>query len=91
MPLYEYRCQSCGKNEEVLESMTAPEEHDCSSCGTASGMKRQVSKPAFNLAGSGWYAQGYSKDGCEGSCSAPAKAQEKPAGGCCGGCCHGHD
>ena len=96
MPLYEYRCESCGAQEEKLQGFSAPTEHDCPSCQAASAMKRQISRTAFALAGSGWYASGYG----EGGKSAPegtrpeAKADVKSdppaaAGGCGGGCaCH---
>jgi putative FmdB family regulatory protein len=89
MPLYEYRCESCGEREEKLESFSAPTEHDCAGCGTPHGMIRQLSLTSFTLAGGGWHAQGYAggsggaKPKAEG---APAPA---PAGGCCSGCaCH---
>lgn len=90
MPLYEYRCEACGESEERLEPISAPDRHDCPKCGHTEGMARQVSMAAFALAGSGWYAQGYGKDG-------GAKTPDKPTaapkategGGCCGGCaCH---
>jgi putative FmdB family regulatory protein len=83
MPLYEYRCQVCGELEEKLQSFSAPTEHDCPKCGARDGMTRQISEVAFNLAGGGWYAQGYSHKGNSGASkdSAPASA------GCCGGGC----
>lgn len=83
MPLYEYNCTGCGKNEEKLQSMSAPQNHDCPFCGVASGMKRMLSAPSFSLTGSGWYAQGYSKEG-----SAPCKAEGASAAvpPCCAGC-----
>jgi len=59
MPLYEYRCEACGAEEEALESFSAPSEHACAQCGTALGMRRQLSKAAFVLAGGGWYDSGY--------------------------------
>ncbi|WP_394366760.1 FmdB family zinc ribbon protein [Mesoterricola silvestris] len=51
MPIYEYKCGSCGQWAENLESMGASAEHDCPSCGCASGMKRQLSTTAFAFAG----------------------------------------
>jgi putative FmdB family regulatory protein len=47
MPIYEYRCESCGKAEEVIERLSAPDRHDCGLCGTALGMERQLSVPAL--------------------------------------------
>lgn len=39
MPIYEYRCKSCGQVEEFLESGGAVEEHSCGKCGRA-GMEK---------------------------------------------------
>jgi putative FmdB family regulatory protein len=96
MPLYEYRCQSCGEKEEKLESFSSPTEHDCPRCGRPKAMRRQVSLTSFTLAGGGWYGQGYSAGrgtGTEGPSSPakPASTSTEPAsgGGCAGGCaCH---
>ena len=95
MPLYEYRCESCEKKEEKLEGFSAPTEHACVHCGAAAGMRRQISVSAFNLAGGGWDAQGYSHTPSkakptEDSAKATA-ASSSPAApaGCAGGCgCH---
>lgn len=79
MPLYEYRCEACGQREEKLESMTAPEAHDCPKCSAVAGMKRQVSVSAFALAGGGWYKSSAPE-------AAPSPAPSA-AGGCAGGSC----
>jgi putative FmdB family regulatory protein len=55
MPLYEYRCEACGQREEKLESLSAPQVHDCPGCSVPSGMKRQISIAAFSLTGEGWF------------------------------------
>jgi putative FmdB family regulatory protein len=98
MPLYEYRCETCGVKEEKLEGFSAPTEQPCEHCGATLGMKRQISVTAFNLAGKGWYAEGYSNGQpgkAEGAASvpapsaAPATPAPTPSGGCSGGCgCH---
>lgn len=92
MPLYEYRCSICGAQEEKLQGFSAPTEHDCPECQAPAAMARQVSRTAFALAGSGWYASGY---GAEGGSAKPAEiaSAEKPASeppkACGGGCaCH---
>lgn len=88
MPLYEYRCQACGESEEKLQALSAPECHDCPSCGATEGMRRQVSVASFSLGGSGWFASGYGKEK-ESKASEPAPAKPTEPGGCCGGCaCH---
>ncbi len=63
MPLYEYRCEACGAKEEKLQSLSAPTLHDCPKCGLAEAMHREISRTAFVLSGSGWYAGGYSATG----------------------------
>jgi putative FmdB family regulatory protein len=59
MPLYEYKCDSCGKTFEVIqkfadEPLTAHPE-----CGGK--VERLLSAPAFHLKGTGWYATDYAK------------------------------
>ena len=93
MPLYEYRCETCGKQEEKLESFSAPVEHACPTCGAEAGMKRQISRAAFSLSGGGWHAQGYSgppaKSDAKADAAAPAADKPAPSAGCAGGCaCH---
>ena len=97
MPLYEYRCETCGEKEELLESFSAPTEHACDHCGAEAGMHRQISMSAFNLAGGGWVAQGYSHtpqakkadDSPSPAASATPAATPASGGGCAGGCgCH---
>lgn len=93
MPLYEYRCQSCGAGEEVIESFSAPAEHACPACGVPDGMRRQLSRSGFVLAGGGWYASGYGEGKSAGAPEASkpetAPASPAPSAGCGGGCsCH---
>ncbi|MDE3245288.1 MAG: zinc ribbon domain-containing protein [Acidobacteriota bacterium] len=75
MPLYEYRCEACGAKEEKLQGFSAPTAHDCPECGHVKAMHRQISRAAFVLSGSGWYASGYSEKG-----KAPSEAPKGAAG-----------
>jgi putative FmdB family regulatory protein len=54
MPIYEYRCQSCGHELEKLQRMSDPALTDCPACGK-SRLRRLVSAAGFRLKGSGWY------------------------------------
>ena len=54
MPIYEYQCQSCGNEVEVLQKMSDAPLTDCVVCGKPT-MKKMVSAAAFRLSGSGWY------------------------------------
>lgn len=74
MPLYEYRCEACGAKEERLQSFSAPTAHDCPKCGLAGAMHREISRTAFVLSGSGWYAGGYNGNAKAASKDAEAHA-----------------
>lgn len=53
MPLYEFKCQSCGHTEEVIFPMDLrPLERDCPACGER--MDRLISAPAIRFKGKGW-------------------------------------
>ncbi len=64
MPLYEYRCQSCGRTREVLQKMSDPPVTVCEHCGGE--MKRMVSAPAVQFKGTGWYVTDYAKKSGDG-------------------------
>jgi len=57
MPIYEYRCPSCGADFEKMQKISdgAP---PCPACGHAEVVKR-VSASAFVLKGGGWYKDHY--------------------------------
>lgn len=55
MPIYEYRCPSCGFQKEHLQKMSDEPLSVCPSCGTT-GYAKQLSAAGFQLKGSGWYA-----------------------------------
>ena len=55
MPIYEYRCDACGKETEVLQKMSAPALVDCAACGKPA-LRQLISAAGFQLKGTGWYA-----------------------------------
>ena len=55
MPIYEYRCNVCGQELEVLQKVTEPPLTDCPSCGKP-GMQKLLTAAGFHLKGGGWYA-----------------------------------
>ncbi|HEY2815640.1 MAG TPA: zinc ribbon domain-containing protein [Casimicrobiaceae bacterium] len=55
MPIYEYRCSSCGAEHEVLQKFSDPPLAVCPSC-QKSTLSKLVSAAGFQLKGSGWYA-----------------------------------
>ena len=60
MPIYEYRCKSCGHQLEKLQRMSDPVLRDCPACNL-SDLKRLVSAAGFRLKGSGWYETDFKK------------------------------
>ena len=62
MPIYEYRCASCGFEEEYLQKVGAALLTDCPECGKATFAKK-VSAAGFQLKGSGWYATDFKNSG----------------------------
>lgn len=67
MPIYAYKCESCGFSKDVLQKISDTPLQDCPTCGKAT-FKKQVTAAGFQLKGSGWYVTDF-KGG-----SAPATA-----------------
>lgn len=55
MPIYAYKCESCGFAKDVLQKMSDAPLTDCPDCH-APAFKKQVTAAGFQLKGSGWYA-----------------------------------
>jgi len=75
MPIYAYRCTSCGHAKDVLQKMSDPVLTDCPACGAATFAK-QVTAAGFQLKGSGWYATDFrgGSTGASGAAAAGAAA-----------------
>jgi putative FmdB family regulatory protein len=54
MPIYEYQCQACSHDIEVIQKISDPPLVECPSCGE-SALKKKISAAAFRLKGGGWY------------------------------------
>jgi putative FmdB family regulatory protein len=63
MPIYEYKCQSCEQLIEVMQRMSEAPLTTCENCGGE--LKKQVSAPAFQFKGTGWYVTDYTDKGKE--------------------------
>ncbi len=62
MPIYAFECTACGHRFDKLQKLSDPDPQTCPSCAAAS-VKRQLTAPAFRLAGGGWYETDFKKDG----------------------------
>ena len=69
MPIYAYRCNTCGHAKDVLQKMSDPLLTTCPACG-AETFTKQVTAAGFQLKGSGWYATDFK--GGSGGTAAPA-------------------
>ncbi|HEY7589677.1 MAG TPA: zinc ribbon domain-containing protein [Candidatus Limnocylindrales bacterium] len=54
MPVYEYRCTSCGHRTDILHGINEPGPKFCPSCGTEGSMRKVLSPPSIVFKGSGW-------------------------------------
>ncbi|MFO1267546.1 MAG: zinc ribbon domain-containing protein [Rubrivivax sp.] len=54
MPIYAYRCTTCGHAKDVLQKVSDPLLTECPACGAGTFVK-QVTAAGFQLKGSGWY------------------------------------
>ena len=61
MPIYEYRCDACGHQQEVIQKFNADPLTECPACAEHA-LRKLVSAAAFHLKGSGWYQTDF-KDG----------------------------
>ncbi len=61
MPLYEYKCDSCGATFEVIQRFSDPAIETCRVCGGP--VHKVLSAPAIQFKGSGWYVTDYAKKG----------------------------
>jgi putative FmdB family regulatory protein len=77
MPIYAYKCESCGHRQDVLQKISDPVLSTCPACGAASFVK-QVTAAGFQLKGSGWYATDF-RGGNAPAAAATDKADPKPA------------
>ncbi|MDQ5910146.1 MAG: hypothetical protein QG599_2242 [Pseudomonadota bacterium] len=93
MPIYEYRCQSCNHDLEVMQKLSDPELSDCPSCGQPQ-LKKLISAVGFRLKGSGWYETDFkkgnqknvAKDEAPASASCSASTSAGDGGGGCAAC-----
>jgi putative FmdB family regulatory protein len=81
MPIYEYRCGSCGHQQEYLLKVSDTPLTVCPQCGKPTYSK-MVTAAGFQLKGSGWYVTDFrnkpsSKTGTQGESKTDAKSESK--------------
>lgn len=81
MPIYAYRCTSCGFENDVMQKMSDAPLTTCPEC-KAETFSKQLTAAGFQLKGSGWYATDF-----KGSAAKPGPKKEAPPTPCGGGAC----
>jgi putative FmdB family regulatory protein len=80
MPIYAYKCDSCGHAQDVLQKISDPALTDCPACGRAT-LRKQVTAAGFQLKGSGWYVTDFRGGNAPAAADkAGDKTDAKPAG-----------
>ena len=70
MPIYAYRCESCGFGKDVLQKLSDAPLTQCPECGKETFAK-QVTAAGFQLKGSGWYVTDFRGGNSGGKAAAP--------------------
>src|SRR6188768_1942578 len=66
MPLYEYRCESCGHQFEVIQKFSDAHVDVCPNCKSGPVVKL-LSSPAIQFKGSGFYITDYARKDSKGA------------------------
>ena len=75
MPLYEYQCDACTKRFDVIQKFSDPPPAECKLCGQGP-VRRQLSSPAIQFKGSGFYITDYAKKGSSEASASSGKSSD---------------
>ncbi len=76
MPTYDYRCDACGHELEIFQSMTESAKRKCPECGKLK-LRRQIgSGGGILFKGSGFYQTDYRSDSYKKAAEADKKASK---------------
>ena len=79
MPIYAYKCESCGFAKDVLQRISDQPLTVCPACASES-YRKQVTAAGFQLKGSGWYATDFKGSGAPAAAKDGEAAPSKPDG-----------
>ena len=77
MPIYEYRCTSCGHTLEVIQKLNDKPLKKCTECSGV--LEKLISRSAFQLRGGGWYNEGYGGQGKSSPSSSSSSSSSSPS------------
>ncbi|MEA3157257.1 MAG: hypothetical protein QOK44_4846 [Betaproteobacteria bacterium] len=76
MPIYEYRCSTCGFQKEYLQKVSDPRLTHCPECGKPT-YDKMLSAAGFQLKGSGWYVTDFRDKGTKPKTDTKSKDKDK--------------
>ncbi|MCS7312563.1 MAG: zinc ribbon domain-containing protein [Acidobacteria bacterium] len=76
MPLYVYRCDSCGHEVERLQRFSDPPLTTCGRCGGP--LEKVLFPPGLQFKGTGWYVTDYARRGASESGPSKSETDETP-------------
>lgn len=79
MPIYEYRCEKCGNEIEVMHKVSDPSPQVCPKCNEHA-LARMMSRTSFQLKGGGWGSDLYASTKKADSSATPASAASTSSG-----------
>jgi putative FmdB family regulatory protein len=77
MPIYEYECRKCKAHVEAFQKLNDKPLTKCRKCGGK--LERQISAPAIQFKGSGWYVTDYAAKTTKGEKSESESTPEAKA------------
>jgi putative FmdB family regulatory protein len=77
MPIYEYRCENCAHEHEVIQKISDPLLQTCPAC-EKDALVKKISASGFRLKGGGWYETDF-KSGNKRNVSGGEDGGDKPA------------
>ena len=72
MPIYEYRCSSCGYQKEYLQKVSDPLLSVCPECSQET-FGKMLTAAGFQLKGGGWYVTDFKNNGAKPGAKTAAK------------------
>jgi putative FmdB family regulatory protein len=76
MPIYAYKCSSCGVSKDILRKISDPPLTLCPACGNET-LAKQVTAAGFQLKGSGWYVTDFREGQKPATGTAPQATPDK--------------
>lgn len=75
MPIYAYKCSICSFEKDVIQKFSDEPLRICPNC-SAEAFARQLTAPAFQLKGTGWYVTDFRDSGQKKAADKPSEQAE---------------